>query len=431
MKEIKACLLLIIFLLSFQGKAKEILDLPRFVRTPNGRVLMETLCKDAESIVKSFNDWLGVLEQGKCEATFLRNNNSGYCDYEITKCLPRKVKEVHGLYAFHEGPNCWNSSLFMRGILPALRDSSAVEFQFYLNSPLCKEVTSLERRAGDIGSLEMRKASGQTEFIHSFTFIGEDLVFQKIGRGVSAGYELSSMGKMLEKYPLEPVGECEQDCKLNVSFERHLPPEVFLKFRSKFPNLVFPSPTLVCPQVNENPTRVSSIMEVLLGKSLKKEVEGFLMIDKLITDACSSFKEKEYFIKESGGICEKNCPKPKIHYYRCDSLKTFIDKAKFSKNLIFLQETMRPFEEELEKFLFEDSIKVADIEKKYEALVNKLAKEMKKRNIQPLKLKTEEKRYLAMIGLRLIEMGKPLGILEKMQTAIPEIYQVSYQFIER
>ncbi len=186
-------------------------------------------CEKLESQNQILQLWTHKLENASCEANEVRVSHEwqgeNVCELNISSCLPNRIKTHQSVFSDLSGPNCWNSSLVMSGLLPEFRYSPQDEFSFYLNSPLCRQLKNNEtRQAGDIGAI---RESGGIE-VHSFTYISDELVFSKNGHSTLRPYKLQTSEEVYKTYDVDLLStpeEClsnvmDTNCKSGVEFFR-------------------------------------------------------------------------------------------------------------------------------------------------------------------------------------------------------------------
>jgi len=162
----------------------------------------------------------------------------------ICDIVPPFVRSTHGLELQDHGPNCFGTSLHMNKIIPAARMAEDEEMEFWLNSPICREISNGEElTAGDIGVFRvwenelksdgtlLGKSYVQTD--HAFIHVSEDLVFNKWGIAKDFPFELLSSsslfnGGMAGGPPSIPqkcrgVIGASQECEVWINYYRCYP----------------------------------------------------------------------------------------------------------------------------------------------------------------------------------------------------------------
>lgn len=123
------------------------------------------------------------------------------------------------------GPNCWSSVLFLSGLSPTIAFSSD-EIQFWLTSPLCKEIKKDFQR-GDIfdisSTIHTPILPAQTVYTsnHSFVYLSDNNFLTKNGIHQDEPYKVSSLQDLLSQYAANPEGNKDINCS-HISSEQAL-----------------------------------------------------------------------------------------------------------------------------------------------------------------------------------------------------------------
>jgi hypothetical protein len=104
-----------------------------------------------------------------------------------------EARQINNTSSHINGPNCWNSALKFKGLLPNFRQTLPAEWRYQLKNH-CNEVDIPS--IGDIGRVQ---ALDGTE-VHGFIYIDEAAIFQKLGEDKQHPYQLVSFEKMLKQY---------------------------------------------------------------------------------------------------------------------------------------------------------------------------------------------------------------------------------------
>lgn len=103
-------------------------------------------------------------------------------------------------YPAYDGPNCWNSVLFSKGISPGIYYSDG-EIEFWLQSPLCEEVKKPQK--GDVVDISRLSDSGQDySSTHSYIYQSVNTGFTKNGPSKDEPYQLTSLENINNYYEL-------------------------------------------------------------------------------------------------------------------------------------------------------------------------------------------------------------------------------------
>ena len=146
----------------------------------------------------------------------------GGCEADVTGCLPPHMRDYQGVKPKIMGPNCWNLSLVVAGILPAHIYTAPDAMTFFMGSPLCRKLENNEERlAGDIGAIRRRWSVE----IHGFIYLSENLVYSKNNAYMSP-YSLYGLEELYEFFRIddEPAhcldNRMEKGCFNGVEFYR-------------------------------------------------------------------------------------------------------------------------------------------------------------------------------------------------------------------
>lgn len=177
----------------------------------NGRLIYSNpFCSNTREVLRSLAQWnVGERNDRRCDIHPVRNGKA--CEIDITDCVPESLVKTLGLRPSTFGPNCWNSALVFREILPALRYSDLTEMKLYMESPLCRQLGNDEpRRPGDIGAIRI-VANRQTIETHGFIYISEEMAYSKAGMVRSAAYGLEPLASVLKAYKVPDREDCRRN----------------------------------------------------------------------------------------------------------------------------------------------------------------------------------------------------------------------------
>jgi len=170
-------------------------------------VLKGSSCYEVSSTLESLKLWTKQVDPGKSCTALPQLEKESECTVTIDNCVPDHVLKYQGVSPEKFGPNCWNLALVMKGILPALRYSTAEEMSFYMSSPLCRQLAPLEKRLpGDVGAV--RNVGDQDEEVHGFIYISEDLAYSKNGPEEKSPFAVQSLQEVLKTYEVPNKNEC-------------------------------------------------------------------------------------------------------------------------------------------------------------------------------------------------------------------------------
>ena len=128
--------------------------------------------------------WLRASGGTPPDAPLIRSAD-GRWTAEAQEYLPARPRLLIGRKTRRNGPNCWNTVLFIARMARRPRFSGAHEMSFWMSSPYCRQLTIRETpRPGDI--IAMRAAArtnpgegAGTEELHGMVFLSPELAFSK------------------------------------------------------------------------------------------------------------------------------------------------------------------------------------------------------------------------------------------------------------
>ncbi|CAE79471.1 hypothetical protein predicted by Glimmer/Critica [Bdellovibrio bacteriovorus HD100] len=196
----------VVFLFLMQAQAFEI-------SKQSGKLILSGACEEGKSIYSSLARWSTNAKTGKtCDPVAVAGESGGSCNLDITDCVPEHVVKYHGARPEVDGPNCWNLSLVMSKILPAMRYSTPEEMNFYMRPPLCRALKDGEKKEpGDVGAIRQIAGFNKTEEYHGFIYIDEKIAYSKNGFSNMAPYELQTLDKVYRTYEVPDKPGCRQN----------------------------------------------------------------------------------------------------------------------------------------------------------------------------------------------------------------------------
>lgn len=213
------------------------------VRVGNSLILRDSTCSTVNSIAQSLAQWTrSSTPNHSCPRQIPAGAmNQGKCQLDISRCVPEHVLRYEGKRVA-EGPNCWNLSLVMKGILPHLRLSTPEEMSFYMNPPLCRALRNGEAKLpGDIGAIRQFSEPDILE-VHGFIHISENLSYSKNGTGAQFPYQVTSTENVFDAYNVPRRSECRQNqvqlspsCEAQTSYYRCSSMESYLNQHPNIP----------------------------------------------------------------------------------------------------------------------------------------------------------------------------------------------------
>ncbi len=401
---------------------------PSLVRTIDGKFLLQEKCRLIEAQISGLKEWIAHTENRACSNPIIVPDTEGICLSNVTACLPQHVKKFHDKSSTKSGPNCWNLALVVNKILPSMRETSDQEFDYFLSSPLCKEIVDHEKiMPGDIGTIESRLISGYKRHIHGFIHVGKDIVYNKLGIDVKSKFQIMSYQDMHKVYPINALdGECKTDCS-PVTHLRQWLSESALKHIKELPNK-----KLVCGLINQKETLTAILDLYSTGIDLNNPpLENGIAIDLLseLDTACKKFKNWD---KRQAPICKQDCPLSSKHYYRCKGLDSYLSEVgPKSKDLYNdLARIISPLENFTESALLYGNLNESEMDQLFRKNLGLLLQYLRS-NIpafkDPESLSLDDRFILGMISIRLEEMAYALGFYAN--HALTEVYTQSYAIL--
>lgn len=112
-----------------------------------------------------------------------------------------RLNFLNNQYSLFEGPNCWNSVLYLKGISPSINYSDG-EMVFWLNSPLCEQ--TIHAQKGDIVDFAVLNETGDNyNTFHSYLYLSDKIGFTKNGPDKEENYHMTSHEDVAKFYELD------------------------------------------------------------------------------------------------------------------------------------------------------------------------------------------------------------------------------------
>lgn len=307
-----------------------------FIRNIDDQVLVQDKCSQIQKTVEALELW---SKKDSCQDIQFEKSSEGQCIADITTCLPDDVKRLVEKSSNRSGPNCWNTALVSAKLIPTIRETSDVEFDLYLKSPLCRQLSPNEKpRTGDIGSIEARSSIGDSFHVHGFIHVGDGIVYNKTGLDVKDRFKLQSYEEMHKNYPVGKLdSECLQECGDVEDISLYFPESYFTNKSVNTKDL--PKANILCPlKSNYNALRT------LLGSHSRE--------NKMVSSiqyACGEIQKRDI---KNKGYCKRVCPLPKKYYYRCQPIERYISLSSLEARNLYkdLVETTNLFEKIAEDY---------------------------------------------------------------------------------
>jgi hypothetical protein len=303
-----------------------------FAISVNNKILLQNGCKKIEKSIDELRAW----KQADCSNIKIEKIGEGKCVADVSSCLDSRSRKLVGKTTTFSGPNCWNTALLKAGLVNHYRETSEEEFDFYLKSPLCRELSVSEiKRPGDIGSIESRSNQNESFHVHGFIHVSDEIVYNKAGIDVKDGFKLESYEKMHQTYPVgELAGECLADCGPVEEISLYFQDKYILS--GKAPKDLPPAKILCA--LKDNTQALNSLLIPFKGDKTQ--------MMSAIKFACREIAQRN---SENKQMCKQECPLPKKYYYRCQETSKYI--SSLSKNIKDIFSDMETLTNSIEKIV--------------------------------------------------------------------------------
>ncbi len=185
---IKIILPISLFLLSSIAISGELFDEIQIIRDEKQNVILKTNCDLIPKATENLSNLGPVIKNGSL------------CEVNLNNSLPNQMIQLHDTFSPHSGPNCWNTSLFMAGVLNYRRFVSPEEMDFLTASSICRQRPVNEKpKFGDLIALHTH---GDPAEFHGFTYINDLISFSKAGFDKQWDYEIVSSNFVFTTFAL-------------------------------------------------------------------------------------------------------------------------------------------------------------------------------------------------------------------------------------
>lgn len=139
-------------------------------------------------------------------------NREGAFETAKKKRMEKRWSYAKSIELTENGPNCWNSALYLSGLVDEIREVTHNEFRRQIESKRCQKVD--EPQLGDIVALRRTNASGRPlkhslhSEIHAYTYKDEEVGFTKNGFHKNNPYEEQSHSEILSRYEKTNKKDC-------------------------------------------------------------------------------------------------------------------------------------------------------------------------------------------------------------------------------
>jgi len=243
----------------------------------NFKVVGQDILLNAKNCSILLDEIQGFSSQTSCTCS------SESCEVQINNDIPLKMKYLLlQSKSKVDGPNCWNSVQYVKGFSPGVNYSDG-QMTFWLNSPYCKEVKSLQ--FGDVIDIsildEVKKDVYNTT--HSYIYLSKHLGFTKNGPSRDEPYQLSSHSSINRNYEVrgtDCINKNVQEglllgCSEITTYYRCKTPPVFSKTidQINMNNELNSIATMVSSNVFNNDVRAETIQKKI--NELKKDAQRY------------------------------------------------------------------------------------------------------------------------------------------------------------
>lgn len=282
--------------------AGELHDGIQIVKDQNQNVIMTAPCDLMPKATAHLSN-LGAV---------IRNGNE--CSVNLNQALPQQMIQLHDTYANHSGPNCWNTSLFMAGVLEYRRAVSGEEMDFLTRSLICRQLTMNEKpHFGDLIAIHSR---GEPPEFHGFTYINDLISFSKAGFDTQWGYEIVSSNYVFTTFALGPdvsKPKCrhvhgvpsEAECPVYAQYFRCHTRAEFLEhstFISKNDFLMFDQSTREIEKIISDATVAGAPWTAILSADIKNKIDDAKKIADLMLAKIPHLNDPEFFFWQSSRL---------------------------------------------------------------------------------------------------------------------------------
>jgi hypothetical protein len=317
-------------------------------------------------------------------------------------------------------------------MLPHIRQTSIQEYEGHIDSPLCREILAPSQlKPGDIGSIEKNFPDGKRELVHSFIYLNPRLIFQKRGFEQFAGFSLVNMQEVFKDYPLEHIGTCKRDCSSKITFQELHTDQSFNKTTQAFPSLSLPEPKYFCRTFSEDEPKSIALLNNIIKEDLPEiDTAGLQELQDFFFQGCQRYKELIGQKLASGEFCKSTCPRPRLHYYRCQRPYDYFRKTTSKGANLYkeIQNYIYPLSLSLEKFFLEDKDDLNSLRPQAKIIIQEVSKYLKKKKVEVKKLSHSEKQALALSLIHLTEVISQVGEMDYLERQLPQFVEFSKSF---
>jgi hypothetical protein len=190
---------------SNSGNSSELINVGR---DKIGEIFLEgPSCEDLNIQEQALRDWTEILgEVSGPKASPVDFVEESRCTLNINSSVPKLVRILQDFKTAFNGPNCWNTTLRLSGLIEAQRFSGPEEMSFWLNSRFCRELADNEKSLpGDIVEIRALQADSSSGFeeIHGMIYLTDQMVFSKNTSSRMSPYGIQRAGLVYQTFRVE------------------------------------------------------------------------------------------------------------------------------------------------------------------------------------------------------------------------------------
>ena len=187
-------------------------NLINIIRNAEGKItLTGPHCNELVEQELSLRNWtMNFKETPGAKNTPIRTINNEDCQLVVHDSVPSIIKKIQDFKSSWNGPNCWNTTLFLTQLNSVIRFTSDQEMSFWMDSPYCRELAETETaQPGDLIAIRRSQPIAQRQFeeVHGMIFISEALVFSKNTSSSMSSYHIQRGSLIYQNFHVD-----DSDC---------------------------------------------------------------------------------------------------------------------------------------------------------------------------------------------------------------------------
>ncbi len=153
---------------------------------------LELSCSEASQVARLASQAIAPEHLGNASAAISRTSD-GQCTLSLSGLLSDHLKAIADRPSYVDGPNCWGTTLFLKGLRQHYTYVHDPEFSASLDSSgRCRQLSPQEEpRPGDIGTVRALNQQGRVEERHGFLFLNERTVISRLSFSHEAEAEIA------------------------------------------------------------------------------------------------------------------------------------------------------------------------------------------------------------------------------------------------